>query len=81
MVRPFRFEIMWLIDHRCHDVVSETWINNTTSSFAFNLSFKLKNVQSALREWNHSSFGHVGFMIKQLTEELQQVQNNLSSIE
>lgn len=53
------------------------WSNNAAGSFAFNLATKLKNVQTELRNWNKTSFGHIGFSIKKQLDELQHIQKQI----
>ncbi|KAF7831916.1 ribonuclease H [Senna tora] len=63
--RPFRFKAMWLLDDSCERIVRDAW--------------QLNKEGSSLKQWNHVHFGNLHVQIKQLNDELDQLQQSLSN--
>jgi len=57
--KPFCFEVMWLRDKTCEDVVKESWVEVHDPSLVSVLSNKIFTCQDNLRTWNRETFGHV----------------------
>ncbi|KAF7831422.1 Ribonuclease H domain [Senna tora] len=54
--RPRRFEAVWMMHSEYNSMVDKAWNTYVNGSNAFKLCSKLKNVISALYEWNRKSF-------------------------
>lgn len=82
--KPFKFEAMWLQDDSCFDTVHNAWNYFVKGSPHYQISSRIRNVRSALKDCNHSHFGNLHSNIKLISNEISCLQQNthtLSSIE
>ncbi|KAF7831471.1 Endonuclease/exonuclease/phosphatase [Senna tora] len=61
--RPRRIKAVWMMQCEYNTVVDKAWNTYVNGSNAFKLCSKLKNVMSALYEWNRKSFGNIKFQL------------------
>lgn len=66
---------MWLRHPAWREVIRNTWNQPLVGSPMFTACCKLKKVKMALKKWNREVFGHIQTQIKELTHELEVVQN------
>ncbi|KAL3635329.1 hypothetical protein CASFOL_019876 [Castilleja foliolosa] len=71
---PFKFEIMWLDDFSCYDIVSDSWIKKVTGSPPFRLHTKIQNVKQDLKDWNTNHFGNCHTKTKDIQGHLSHIQ-------
>ena len=69
--RLFRFELMWLKDPKCEEVVFEAWEEGLSVSIGFPLTLCLERCKLRLEAWNKGEFGHVGRKIEELQKHLE----------
>lgn len=74
--RPFRFESMWLREPSIQDVVESAWCPPARGSPMFSFLSKLHHTKSALRDWNHTTFGNVHRIIRELHSLIEHLQNS-----
>nr|POE75353.1 hypothetical protein CFP56_19070 [Quercus suber] len=55
----FRFEAMWQSDHRCDDVVSESWQDGLYKIGGCPFTNCMTSCRESLEAWNKWEFGHV----------------------
>nr|POE64504.1 hypothetical protein CFP56_56804 [Quercus suber] len=55
----FRFEAMWQSDHRCDDVVSESWQDGLCKIGGCPFTNCMTSCRESLEAWNKWEFGHV----------------------
>ena len=67
----FRFELMWLKDPKCEEVVFEAWEEGLSVSIGFPLTLCLERCKLRLEAWNKGEFGHVGRKIAELQKHLE----------
>ena len=79
--RPFRFEHMWTTHPSCKDMVQQAWLFQSHGSRAKQLWKKLLNIKKIALAWNKQVFGKVERDIKLKQDQLQQIQNSISTIE
>lgn len=72
----FRFEAMWLLHDRCHDVVKNVWSSNPTpvGSAGFKLISLIKRTSMALSAWNKRNVGNIMTQIQETEKELELIQ-------
>ncbi|KAF9588386.1 hypothetical protein IFM89_009401 [Coptis chinensis] len=78
--RPFRFEAMWLSDPTCQDVVHHAMNQLFNGSPSYTFCRKLVYCRQLLIHWNHTHFGHIGTKLKQIDEQLNQLQQNFAMV-
>ena len=54
--RPFRFEVTWLRDDQCHEVIESAWKDQVAGSKFIRLYKKQASTRDALRKWNKEVF-------------------------
>ena len=67
----FRFEVMWLKDSSCEDVVNSAWEEGLHMGTEFPIESCLENCRAKLEVWNKNCFGYVGKNIARLQKHLQ----------
>ena len=70
----FRFESMWLVDERCKNVVMEAWQRGCISHSQWPLEACLEECKTSLRDWNKTTFRHVGKQVTNLQKKLQMLE-------
>ena len=78
--RPFRFEHMWTTHPSCKDMVQQAWVLNSHGSRVEQLRKKLLSIRRKALEWNKNVIGKVERDIKLKQDQLQQIQNSISTI-
>lgn len=76
--RPSKFEAMWLVNNACNDVVQSAWNESFQGSAVYFLMSEIHHTMFCLRKWNKNEFCHVPTKIKNLTQQLQDTQIELS---
>lgn len=56
--RSFKFELMWLVDDACNDVVTKTWNESVSRPVVLKLLSKLKLVNEKFEEMIKEVFGN-----------------------
>ena len=56
--RPFRFEVTWVRDDWCHEVIESAWRDQVAGSEFIRLYKKQASTRDALRKWNKEVFGN-----------------------
>lgn len=79
--KPFRFELFWLKDPGCAEVVNRCWVTDARGSPAFRLCQCIKNMKKGLRAWNKNHFGCIQENIALLRKNLEWVQTQEASTE
>ena len=72
---------MWTTHPSCKDMVQQAWLFQSHGSRAKQLWKKLLNVKKMALAWNKQVFGKVERDIKLKQDQLQQIQNSISTIE
>ena len=67
----FHFELMWLKDPRCEEVVLEAWNDGLAYRSEFPLVLCLEKCRVKLEAWNKIEFEHVGNRIAELQKHLE----------
>lgn len=66
---------MGLLDDECENVVKVAWCyNTTTSSYAYHLAHKIKNLKNFHKSWKHTfgKFKKISILLNQQLEVIQQ---------
>lgn len=69
--RPFRFIIAWLEHDKLDLVLNNSW------SLAGGVVTNIDNFNSKVKDWNVSSFGHIGKKKRELMARLKEIENSL----
>ena len=69
--KTFRFELMWLKDSRCEDIVKATWEVRLQSGTEGVLKSCLEQCRHDLDAWNKEEFGHVRRKVAELQNKLE----------
>jgi hypothetical protein len=72
--RPFRFKAMWIRDPQCGGVIKKAWDSTTIGSPSYILCHKQLKTTSTLKIWNRDFFGHSHTKIKELTDQIKEIQ-------
>nr|XP_023870319.1 uncharacterized protein LOC111982934 [Quercus suber] len=67
----FRFELMWLKDGRCEDIVKAAWEEGLQTGTGGLLRSCLEQCRDNLDAWNKEEFGHVSKKIAELQRRLE----------
>ena len=78
--RPFKFEHMWTTHPSCKDMVQQAWLFQSHRSRVEQLWKNLLNVKKIALAWNKQVFGKVQRVIRLKQDQLQQIQNSISTI-
>lgn len=70
VVKPFRFEAMWVDDDVCENIIKGVWEKNLNLSTLSDISSLIKDCGQELELWNKNAFGNV-------QKQLSKVQVNL----
>ena len=79
--KPFQFELMWLKDQRCEQVVNDAWQKGLSSAECNVLQKCLEQCRSSLDDWNKEVFGHMGKKVAELQKKVEWLELQPSSIE
>lgn len=79
--KPFWFELMWLKDQRCEQVVNDAWLKGMTSAEGNVLQNCLEQWWASLDDWNKKLFGHVGKKVAELQKKVEWLELQPSSTE
>lgn len=71
MEKTFRFELMWLEDSRCENIVNAAWAEGLHAGIEGVLKSCLEHCRHDLDVWNNEEFGHVGRKIAELQNKLE----------
>lgn len=74
---PFQFEVMWLWDPWCTEVVQDAWNEGLYKTVGIPITNCLNSYKAQLAYWNKTEFGHMGRQITRLEKELQVLEHNL----
>ncbi|XP_075633826.1 uncharacterized protein LOC142606345 [Castanea sativa] len=74
----FHFEVMWLRDPCCAEVVQEAWQDGLFKPDDAQIMNCLDSCRERLTTWNKLEFGHVGRQISKLEKKLQCLELNAS---
>ena len=77
----FRFELIWLKDQRCEEIVKEAWEKGLIMAQEYVLNNYLEKCRSRLDTWNKLEFGHVGRKVAELQSWLEWLKQQPSSHE
>ncbi|XP_075663334.1 uncharacterized protein LOC142632901 [Castanea sativa] len=72
--RAFRFEVTWLRDDRCHDVIELAWKDQVAGSKFIRLYKKQASTRDAFRKWNKEVFGNCQNKINSLLQAIKEIQ-------
>ena len=78
--RPFKFEHMWTTHPSCKDMVQQAWLFQSHRSRVEQLWKNLLNVKKIALAGNKQVFGKVQRVIRLKQDQLQQIQNSISTI-
>ena len=59
VIKPFRFEEIWLSDQGCTDVVEAVWASPEVAEPAVKVVRKIKKYRKELHAWDRTHFGNV----------------------
>ena len=77
---PFRFKRMWTLHENFLAFVDSIWNSESSSGSAMSvLTFKLKKLKRALKQWNVEIFGDVNARVEKAKEDLSNIQMDISS--
>ncbi|KAK3041616.1 hypothetical protein RJ639_001426 [Escallonia herrerae] len=79
--KPFRFVAAWTRDTTSYWIIKSAWRQSVMGSDAEILSQKTANTSHALQRWNVSHFGHIQTRLKNLSQKLNSIQQQESTIE
>jgi predicted nucleotidyltransferase len=79
--KPFRFEEAWTRDNNCFRVIKKAWIDRSGSLPQKSLIKRIKNVKVQLSWWNKFVFALIQRRLKEVSEELGNVQSLDATIE
>ncbi|XP_035541522.1 uncharacterized protein LOC118344586 [Juglans regia] len=77
--RPFRFQFMWTDHVDFLSFVKGIWNQPGVGYGLLKLSFKLKRLKVALREWNLRIFGRTNVIIHELEIRIESLENSLQN--
>ncbi|XP_026399571.1 uncharacterized protein LOC113295447 [Papaver somniferum] len=77
--RPFKFFLTWLNDETCSLTIDNAWNISVSGSPGFQLVTKLQSARKELSIWNKQHFGNINQNIDHLQQELNFVQNQMST--
>lgn len=69
--KTYRFEVMWLRDQRCEEVIQRAWEEGKLASTGSTLGSCIDKCRSRLEAWNKTVFGHVGRGVDELQKWLE----------
>ena len=75
--RPFRFEVTWLRDDQCHEVIESAWQDQVAGSKFIKLYKKQASTRDTLRKWNKEVFGNCQNKINSLLLAIKEIQQGL----
>ena len=73
--KPFRFEEAWTRDSNCSRVIKKAWNDRSGSPPQQSFIKRIKNVKVQLSWWNKFVFGSIQRRLKEVSEELENVQS------
>ncbi|KAF5461902.1 hypothetical protein F2P56_017962 [Juglans regia] len=76
---PFRFQYMWTDHSDFYSFVEGVWKSEGFGYGLVNLSFKLKKIKVALKEWNKRVFGKTDTIIKELEDRIETLDSRLQA--
>ncbi|XP_042958231.1 uncharacterized protein LOC122293850 [Carya illinoinensis] len=76
---PFRFQFMWTDHADFLSFVEGNWNQDGLGSGLFKLSFTLKRLKVALRDWNQRVFGRTDVIIKDIEQRIDRLDNSLQN--
>lgn len=65
----FRFEIFWVQEERCKEIVQDSWKAYANSGIK-DLKGILEGIQHALQNWNKRKFSNISKQVKQAQEDM-----------
>ena len=71
--RPFRFEVTWLRDDRCHEIIESAWKDQVAGSEFIKLYKKQASTRVALQKWNKEVFGNCQNKINSLLQDIKEI--------
>lgn len=72
--KPFRFIDAWTRDPSCGTIVQEAWSKIDNRGGRTTVVFRIRNTTRALQHWNKHSFGYCQSQIKDMENQLKDVQ-------
>ncbi|KAM6553665.1 hypothetical protein CsatB_014427 [Cannabis sativa] len=72
----FRFEKMWLSDHKCRDIIADHWLNSTTSDLITVVSNNLKSYAENLQSLHERKYGRMKKDIKECQKKVETLNNS-----
>ena len=77
--RPFRFEVAWIRDPGCYDIINNAW-NQDSSGIDFTRLYQKQEVmRRAFHTWNRKVFGHCQDRISMLLSKIKEIQTEEGS--
>nr|POE74081.1 uncharacterized protein CFP56_70284 [Quercus suber] len=73
----FRFEVMWLQDPRCAEIVQDAWHKGLYKPDGVAIINCYSSCRDRLSVWNKTEFDHVGKQIGRLNQKLQTLEQHL----
>ena len=70
----FRFEVTWLRDDQCHEVIESAWKDQVAGSKFIRLYKKQASTRDTLRKWNKKVFGNCQNKINSLLLGIKEIQ-------
>ena len=77
--RPFRFEVAWIRDTGCYDIINNAWNQDSSDANLTRLCQKQEATRRALRIWNSKVFGHCHYRISMLLSKIKEIQTEEGS--
>ena len=72
---------MWTTHPECATIINSAWSKSHVGSHAYKLGKKIATIRDTFRKWNKEVFGRVEREIEKKKEELQCIQENITSVE
>ena len=77
--RPFHFEVAWIRDPRCYDIINNAWNQDSSSTNFTRLYQKQEAMRRALHTWNRKVCGHYQDKISMLLSKIKEIQTEEGS--